>query len=1117
MNKDDASSIYTNLRPGRLSLLFLVFGLFSLISVQLFGPLGQWFFVGMLYFFLIIACLYTWLVTRKLPMTAHLFALIFVTVGASVYIVSGDDIIHLLKTYFLPDIANNMFGPEIEILIDDIFGRAAGGNIKSLWSADEALLNIIILVFFAVFTSVLAGVIASVISLITRKSEENEKHNLTRHFIPALNNHTVSYALGLTTAIFTCGVVFFRTYYFVKSAEPVDGDFLANFPWPMVVAPLIYLSYLAHRTEPEESEEVRLGALSASKPMGSSFKYFKKIHERAMEASALAYPEGKVDEGSVPPLDDTWREAYEKAHETNLEMLLKGKIINFEQSLNYEVLRLVTEAISACQDRGQVSIIVCPNHHASNIDKKLKSIGVDDLASNVRRTVVLKSGDGNAQFDTLTVHDLIIAGEHAFHNQLIASHGIDEEGFQVNTLDRLGLLVFLDLHNLNPSRLRTTFLFMGNVGRLKKCGVLMQGLKRQPVDALKSTILSGHDDFSGNPNLEIDANCDISRHSKKWEMVVKPSSEFKSAMLAPISKLIDDTPVEAFSNFQLENFFSLSTPELIPSSKHRALGVFLEQDALDQSDSESFKKEMSKVSNKNIEFHADTIRGASLVSSDKKQVLVLEDRGHLYDSLAIDSTFDPATPDFCSIVVSYGYPGREYLLSNLNKTKKELAESLLKEPKTAPFAPLPGTGIAEVANRLLSLMKQKNGLNEKEAERLISMASGKLFDSIGVGSTRRGLNKLFSLLGHAHNTNVVETQDNRQNSVFHDHDRESLSGVRYAIVTEDGSKRENVTLLIADQGLLFDVGSDIAVGARNTKIESIDRERSTISVRAQGGAGLDETGHLPEYIFHRKYSLVVKEELDDELVFTFVTENAASPSTRINYRFQIVQIHTKVKRLSTDWTSCSIESDQTNLLAVDHNQCLPAHEFIRPFRSTMLLVFDHMDAIADLPKLGRTLAASLQTVLGLAFPRQRRRIAVFPLEAANENLQAEDAHRLAYYLYPKGNLEGADIVEVMKRCYQLEKAENTEMFQIDENCITLAVIEDADEDLGVSRRCFSEHDAIIRHWIDFLDWASKEDDWNNNGLFDAKFAMEFLNNSTDASAGSPEHDAAASKRSADAK
>ena len=62
---------------------------------------------------------------------------------------------------------------------------------------------------------------------------------------------------------------------------------------------------------------------------------------------------------------------------------------------------------------------------------------------------------------------------------------------------------------------------------------------------------------------------------------------------------------------------------------------------------------------------------------------------------------------------------------------------------------------------------------------------------------------------------------------------------------------------------------------------------------------------------------------------------------------------------------------------------------------------------------------------------------------------------------------------------------------IGKTLIGFAVIEDADHDLGVSRRIHDSVDLVLDRWRDFLEWAAERPEWNIEGVFDARRAAAF--------------------------
>ena len=165
----------------------------------------------------------------------------------------------------------------------------------------------------------------------------------------------------------------------------------------------------------------------------------------------------------------------------------------------------------------------------------------------------------------------------------------------------------------------------------------------------------------------------------------------------------------------------------------------------------------------------------------------------------------------------------------------------------------------------------------------------------------------------------------------------------------------------------------------------------------------------------------------------------------------------------------------------------------RSYRSLYLIAFgspDYEPGEAFSPIVRRTLAASLQDVLGLLFPALAERVAVVDLAGEWGPTAAPPFNRLPLR-YPIGRIEAGTIEDSIRLAFQRAGYVGGLAHLVDGwSSAALAVIEDADHDIGVARRIHDSWPLLVPIWKRYLDWAAEgKAPWGaSDGWFDAAAA-----------------------------
>ena len=142
------------------------------------------------------------------------------------------------------------------------------------------------------------------------------------------------------------------------------------------------------------------------------------------------------------------------------------------------------------------------------------------------------------------------------------------------------------------------------------------------------------------------------------------------------------------------------------------------------------------------------------------------------------------------------------------------------------------------------------------------------------------------------------------------------------------------------------------------------------------------------------------------------------------------------------------------------------------------------------PIVRRTLSASLQDILGFLFPALMERIAVVEIGGEPAAEYSPEHARLAFR-YPRGDAVGDTVERSCAPCFAGPACASPRELGEGWAGADLAVIEDADGDLGVVRRLHDNWSELVAIWRRYLAWAAEQPLWQpEEGLFDAAAALK---------------------------
>lgn len=978
------------------------------------------------------------LFARRGEMWRHLLAIALVWVWGLVYTKIYAPVVHTLGMGWLGPFENYFQHWLIENLWILAPFSGALGLPQTVW---PELLNMTQLLVYVLLVVVLV--------LPGGKFDKTADMQRRGAFIwPSLHNATIAASLGWVAILFTVMMLIWAVLNATMEDQSWWHKHAVGFAWFAPVAAIYHLAVLAQRRLDWAYQPVTaVGRAPLARAPSVKPIYQRLIAE--VGAPILAHHGEK--EGGGGALAD---------HAPYLRFLQAGGTVLKTGSADREFYRLFSTAVIQAQVKGEAVLVVCPDGAGPDIRRTLGSLSRVISAEVLQRWAWLDSS-GDA-FSENELFDLVLVEESKFHDRLVP----DARAF-VNHLRRTRLIVLIDFHVLDACRFMTAREILRATeggGGLTKAGELVLARARRGLDDQLTMIFE-------TPNRRIETFVTAPAPAKVYRLFWNDGPQLR-AKLAGLTA----TP-DRFDSAPLLGLTGETEGRFIP-----ATAVF--------DCAPGFQRDFGDLKNHLVEANRadDSARAerAALrthhVPPPDSRITIVRDPGNLAD--VAEDGFDffrsAAAGDRLVHVLSLPYPAREFAYHLLATNPAEFRS------RTMPFAQKPGIGFMELALNVETALRGADGLGERALATLLRQVSGNLRKDLKINATRTGILKLFRIIQPDFAPRAIKADySGGRMQVF----RMSLSanegsiGQRFDVRTEAGEAVG--TLAYRDEGLTYFNNSHVRLGGESYRVENIDEQAQQIQVTH---AGHDPAFRFQRAVFKRSYEITLGDKA--------AREHEESRDCQDGSLLTRSHIHATIVRHSSgyaDW-----KGDEPLLMAADFHPKPVEKRHRRPYRGVYLLTLrgpidNHGPLMSSAVR--HTLSASLNDVLSLVFPGLAHRIAAVELNADAHFTWPSQYARLAFR-YPTGTVAaGGTVAETVQAVFRRggERPE-PQCFSEGWGGVDLAVIEDADSDLGVVRRLhdnWEKREGFEQTWRLYLEWAATQELWQPKaGVFDAPAALE---------------------------
>ena len=947
-----------------------------------------------------------------------------------------------------------------------------------------------------------------------------------------------------------------------SSQVELANQFLEGFPWRFTAGALLLLGFIGQAMRLGEAGYVlgvRKRSVVSVRPVYDAFlaDAGRQLDEEEDKAEARDKNKDAANRGDDLGewlLLDRWRDG--ERHESSLEAqeewdralerLLEGHTLFCTGNLNARLCAFIAEALQRVQDRGACSIVVCPREHAEKLHQTLVAFNHSLFPDEVFSYRILRSehlDEGSWRNLPESNVSVLVVEEEAFLE--VFGGGMPDFTW------RCELLVLLGLQSMDACMLHSVVLGMRTDNELpERMGLFILSRPRRGLDTLAANFLGR---VGGAPeNWQPDPPPVAGEGLLVW----KASEGLRRALLARAG-----VPRE-----EMEDPGQCTTPAflVLARSRNGRDGANGEPDLPEEMDLERLVIGMPPVPQDVRELH--DMRGtaqrpllpkfqksilwhcgrAPFVSAcvrrqdgnlyfQENRIIVLQDEGNLAEALNATPRFwGVPEHDYLLHVVVTGYLGSRYMVDRCRQGMERALRRL------EPFAQHLGVGVNEVAWMIAERMRrdaatgqdgqcrEERGISELEAERFLDMLSesGDLRRQLGITPTRPGLLRLFDLVAPGA-INDIETYMGPGQYIHYALPPGTgmhLLGERHCrVILEDAPNDDEgarYTLAAGDHGLIYLNGVDLRFGEHFYNVEEVNIPNRVVRVKNLGRE-LDEAP-TPQYLFRRHYRLEPV-KCGDVCLFPELQERRGLDLAH-GVPLRTLRVLCNIRR-TTDWMA-QLSSDIEPTPDILRKSSFRLDEPVTASRrlcQAMVLGLEFLRGEVWRDDELRALAASLQVVLRLSFPRLANRVVVFPLfpekrpaeesrnekrsegeEATSDNVgppekekgvanntspgeesagRAEELRPYFEVLYPRGELSTEG----------LDAGHNAVLCEITADYPAIVILEDADGDIGVCRQIENQGRAehLLWRWHDHLHWAVENDaeNWVVPGLVDASRAV----------------------------
>jgi hypothetical protein len=768
--------------------------------------------------------------------------------------------------------------------------------------------------------------------------------------------------------------------------------------------------------------------------------------------------------------------------QTDLQKIVAGQHIRFTGSPSATFYTLLGEAVSANQDKGMLSLIICPDFCGSTVEAAITATGSMKYIEIARKQFLLTMSDDTTRtaFSRREFYDLIIVEE----GQLETLLGKSNDSLRLIT-SRLGFIGLIDFHAIDACKIYKTLNQFGEKAYPDKVGVLCQSLRRVGIE---TQLIAISQPFGTNQDVEKSALIETPVESGR--LIWEASEDLRQSLLEQANLDASRTrygtaPYLALQNAEQRDYCPSDYPHTLLGSPNTETDI----DELRRTLAQDGTIAQGDTNYQNLNALRDNTKYHHAPQTETR-VLTIIDQSCLVDALSFSPAFNGDAPDYLVNVVMPGYLGRQFMIDKINSAIDGVSWKSHELDYLSPLAQIPGFGVSDIGAIFLDQLTddESSGLNDDEANRLLKLAAkGNIEKALDISVSKQGLEKFFALIFREFNSRVSTNFE----TIHQQGETYRLDGGAGAHqLRNDGSntkvylagalQSDMSSLLVDDNGLLFHTGASIRLSNTYYQITQIIPNSNTISVNKLKRDSLPVTPE-PIYRYCRHYNIAIGTD-ERSKADRFVIEDHGEVLSSNNSKILVLSMHASIERVSNGYFERSSD-DEPDPQYLKNTPTLGTGiiKNKREFKHILFLNSDFgIDESADENDSAvylKTLAATLRAVVALSFPALENRIAVVPI-GAHETPDpwwntASGSPSALLTEFPTASLRHGSVAELHQRLASTETNLPTQPFER-----SIAIIEDAAYDLGVCRSMYQNRVEILKRWERFVKWAADKESWH---------------------------------------
>lgn len=797
---------------------------------------------------------------------------------------------------------------------------------------------------------------------------------------------------------------------------------------------------------------------------------------------------------------------------------------------------MMADLVQITKDRGGTTLIICPQ--SQNQDDRSQINQYDDISSLVRDNI--KDAMGNTVFDVTqtlymlrdetTTKDLdysILIGSE-FEMADVLSRSVADSAYQAMT--KVRSIILVEFQRLDTGVLALQMQRLRRTGLNKRYAVVCQSDARRGLGSTLDNL------FQDGSTGAFDSTPVIGRraHFRYWLLW-----RFHVGLMEKLGTFTGLTE----NNRQLP--LQESLPLLIlPSwlgkcavSIYDPFGRILLKDWR-----EKWLGRLRSFGKSNMRPAIKWLKAAApfglFRTRELCQIIFQEDHANVHEVIQRYHNFEHKDDTMVHVMSSW-YPMRDFMYNDLEASKAEKSDILVKEP-FLPIQPMPANGPKQVAISIYDALHHADALTGDQIRFLMLDMSKdpapRLLKEMGATSAKRGIQMLFSrVLGLNQDLNARTPPGTRQTQFSFGAKGLPQDFYLAKVVWKNAETSRTIARVYAgDYGLSYATDTFLPVGRnmfRVIKVESI-----SVPIEADTIISVDQANYSPQGFtarptvkFCRNYRLIneydrmagtlFSEEVKDYPAIVIERGGASYPGPG-TAALRLVHLSFERETFGRYMFEHNVpyaQAPKKDCAAVEHPDNPVSGEGFKITRVHQpALVISYVGSAAgrnaDRGKIAFTLATTLNDVITTLFPRDAHRLAIISPQAslAHANLrnsadlgrdssQVLETASYAELAYPKfiapepddmATAPAPDWSRAYGDIFGDGKYRTNEAAHFEEEDrtyttrrIDLLALEDAGLDLGVARAIHEHWGEIEPHWISYLTWLTKQNGASNPYAF----------------------------------